>query len=79
MPRPKTLEDYTFVELVQEATEQAHGALLEQGGRGLKSSIHMWMSTAIRWHIEQQRQEAEAKASAKRKKIAGRKLRKLLR
>jgi hypothetical protein len=39
-------------ELVEEATRRIHMQLLEEGGKGMKSEVHLWMSTAIRWNKE---------------------------
>lgn len=57
MPRPKTMEEYTYDELVDEATQHAHGELLAHGGKGLRLSIFMWMQTAMRWREHEVQQE----------------------
>ncbi len=49
MKKMKELHEITFEELVDEAACAIHSALLESGGKGLKGSIHCYLSTAIRW------------------------------
>ena len=46
----KTIEEMTFDELVKLATIQIHSALLEGGGKSMKSSVWMWMNQAINWN-----------------------------
>ena len=48
----KQLHELTFTELVDEATREAHSELLKSGGSGLRSTIWLYMNTAINWHKE---------------------------
>ncbi len=49
MKTNKQLKDTTFQELVDEATADIHMSLLEGGGKGMKASVHKWMSTIAQW------------------------------
>ena len=46
------LKNITFPHLVEEATREIHSALLTEGAKGMRSSIHKWMFTAIQWNLE---------------------------
>ena len=45
----KRLEDMTYDELVEHVTQQHHSALLREGGKGLRQSVHSWLWQAIQW------------------------------
>jgi hypothetical protein len=45
----KNEKDWTYNELVEEATREIHSALLEGGGRNMRSTVHMWLNQAILW------------------------------
>lgn len=47
----------TFDELVAEASRNAHDRLLTNGGNGLKTAMHIWMDTAIRWRELQKKKK----------------------
>jgi|GEM_PF-6580468 len=47
------LGEMTFDELVEMTTHRIHSGLLEGGGRGMKSAVHMWLQQAILWSQEQ--------------------------
>jgi hypothetical protein len=49
----KTIEEMTFDELAQWAAHRIHAALLEEGGKGLKREVHLWLSQAILWNKAQ--------------------------
>jgi len=49
----KALNKMTFEELVEEATQQIHLALIKGGGKDMTSMIYIYMEKAIRWNIEQ--------------------------
>lgn len=52
-PKLRDLKDFTFDELVDDATHRAHSELLKEGGNGLRSAIFMTLERAIRWSREQ--------------------------
>lgn len=41
----------SFDEMVEEATRSIHSALLEGGGKEMKSRVFLWLSTAIQWSM----------------------------
>jgi len=49
MNKNKQLEDMSFEELVDYVTMRIHLGLLEGGGKGMKSTVHMWLSQTIVW------------------------------
>ena len=49
MSKPAPLEEMTFNELVDEATRDIHSALLEDGGKGMKRAVFLWLSTTAQW------------------------------
>lgn len=49
MSKPTKLEDMTFQELVDEATQEIHLGLLEAGGKGLRNAVFLWLSTTAQW------------------------------
>lgn len=53
-------KDTTFEELIGKATRDAHDRLLQDGGKGLRTAMHLWMSTAINWHVECQKAKKES-------------------
>ena len=55
------LEDMSYDELVEYVALQAHSALLTEGGRGLRNSIHLWLHQAIIWSADQKEKEKKAK------------------
>jgi hypothetical protein len=46
----KKLEELTFDELVELATQRIHSALLEGGGKSMKTAVHMWLQQAMLWN-----------------------------
>lgn len=49
MAERQKLEDTPFDEIVDEATQGIHAALLEDGGKGMRRAVFMWLSTAAQW------------------------------
>jgi len=47
-----TLADLTFDELADENARYIHSALLEGGGKTMKSAVHAAMCTTLRWRVE---------------------------
>lgn len=43
------VEDMTLEELADYATMRIHLALLQEGGKGMKSEVYLWLSQAIIW------------------------------
>ena len=41
--------EMTFEKLVEFATQQIHLGLIEEGGKGMKSRVWLWMGQAIEW------------------------------
>jgi len=48
------LEDMTYEELVEHVTQRVHLALIEEGGKGMRRTIHLWLSQAILWSKAQE-------------------------
>ncbi len=48
----KEIEDMTFNELVDEATRNIHSGLLENGGKGMKDCVYMWLANTAIWATE---------------------------
>ena len=46
------LQSLSFEELVNEATKSIHIGLIDGGGRVMKSTIHLWLTIAIKWSEE---------------------------
>ena len=47
----------TYDEMVTYVTQRVHLGLLEEGGKGLRSAIHRWLSEAIQIGIKQAENE----------------------
>ena len=45
----KTLEEMDFKELTEFATVRIHVALLEEGGKGMRAAVSLWLNQAIMW------------------------------
>lgn len=57
----KELKDYTFEELIDQATRDAHDGLLREGGKGLRSSIYTWGMNVIRWRADLEKEANKGK------------------
>lgn len=57
MNKDTKFEDLTFDELVEEATRRIHSALLDGGGKEMKSKIFLYMSSAIQWSQAQDKKK----------------------
>ena len=53
----KKIEDMTFDELVDQASNRALSRLLTDGGKGLKAEMHSWMWQAIEWRKAQDKKK----------------------
>jgi hypothetical protein len=55
MSKEKKLEDFEFMELVEEHTRNTHSELLAGGGAGLRNGIFRAMEQAILWRAARDR------------------------
>lgn len=55
IPQIKPLENLNFSELVNVASQNILLSLIEEGGKGFKSAIHLWLSQAILWNKEKEK------------------------
>jgi len=62
----KRIEDMTYEELVEYATMRIHSGLLEDGGKGMKSSVFIQLQNAIIRNCRTWRNAPERKKSKKR-------------
>lgn len=62
-----SLEDMSFNELTSYVTSRVHIALLEEGGKGMRQEIGLWLGQAIHWNqLQEEKEKAEKKAARKR-------------
>lgn len=54
-------KDQTFDDLVRDATRRIHEGLLEHGGPGMRSAVHVSLDIAIRWYQEQEEHKPKTK------------------
>lgn len=59
----KPYEEWTFGEIVEYASQRIHGALLESGGRGLKTEVHVQLSGVLRWKEAGDKRQSQKKGS----------------
>ena len=55
----KRIEDMTYEELVEYATMRIHSGLLEDGGKGMKSSVFIQLQNAITWRNAPERKKKQ--------------------
>lgn len=55
------IQDMTFEELGELATNRIHSALLEGGGKAMKFEVHVWLDLAIRWDKKRHEKQKKAK------------------
>lgn len=55
----KDLLEYTFDELVDLTTREAHTGLLEGGGKGFRSSLSYYLEFTVRWARDKEKQRAD--------------------
>lgn len=54
-------KDWTYSELVDDATRAIHSALLEGGGRNMRGAVHTWLNQAILWDRRDQQKQKKTK------------------
>lgn len=61
MAKDKQLTDYTFEELVDNASRDVFDGLITGGGKDFKSRLWAHMNTAVRWRFEKDQQATKEK------------------